>query len=160
MCYFYFCSRAELVSGVLKKNNVRPGWLAHYVQDECLLEPELYERAEELFRGLLHYVTDFLVWEENLELPAELQPWYGPHNPSQMLYISVVQNTPLNTFSIHTAQKKMHTTVYCTTMSTTHTSTSSTPCSALLTVMRLKPRHTRHLLTKRYFCFQFLLMWL
>lgn len=66
------------------------------MQDECLLEPELYERAEELFRGLLHYVTDFLVWEENLELPAELQPWYGPHNPSQILYISVMQNTHLN----------------------------------------------------------------
>uniref|UniRef100_A0AAX7VGP7 E3 ubiquitin-protein ligase n=1 Tax=Astatotilapia calliptera TaxID=8154 RepID=A0AAX7VGP7_ASTCA len=27
-----------------------------------------------LFRILLHYVTDFLVWEENFELPAELQP--------------------------------------------------------------------------------------
>uniref|UniRef100_A0A3Q3VIS8 E3 ubiquitin-protein ligase n=1 Tax=Mola mola TaxID=94237 RepID=A0A3Q3VIS8_MOLML len=34
----------------------------------------LYERAEKLFRGLLHYITDFLVWEENFELPAELQP--------------------------------------------------------------------------------------
>uniref|UniRef100_A0A8C4ELH8 E3 ubiquitin-protein ligase n=1 Tax=Dicentrarchus labrax TaxID=13489 RepID=A0A8C4ELH8_DICLA len=42
--------------------------------DECLLEPELYERAEKLFRVLLHYVTEFLVWEENLELSAELQP--------------------------------------------------------------------------------------
>lgn len=63
------------------------------MQDECLLEPELYERAEELFRGLLHYVTDFLVWEENSELPAELQPWYGPRTPSQILYM---QNTQLN----------------------------------------------------------------
>uniref|UniRef100_A0A8P4K694 E3 ubiquitin-protein ligase n=1 Tax=Dicentrarchus labrax TaxID=13489 RepID=A0A8P4K694_DICLA len=34
----------------------------------------LYERAEKLFRVLLHYVTEFLVWEENLELSAELQP--------------------------------------------------------------------------------------
>uniref|UniRef100_A0A8C2Z771 E3 ubiquitin-protein ligase n=1 Tax=Cyclopterus lumpus TaxID=8103 RepID=A0A8C2Z771_CYCLU len=36
--------------------------------------PEIYGRAERLFRILLHYVTDFLVWEENLELSAELQP--------------------------------------------------------------------------------------
>uniref|UniRef100_A0A8C2ZA80 E3 ubiquitin-protein ligase n=1 Tax=Cyclopterus lumpus TaxID=8103 RepID=A0A8C2ZA80_CYCLU len=42
--------------------------------DECGLEPEIYGRAERLFRILLHYVTDFLVWEENLELSAELQP--------------------------------------------------------------------------------------
>uniref|UniRef100_A0A8C4ERQ6 E3 ubiquitin-protein ligase n=1 Tax=Dicentrarchus labrax TaxID=13489 RepID=A0A8C4ERQ6_DICLA len=39
--------------------------------------PELYERAEKLFRVLLHYVTEFLVWEENLELSAELQPRYA-----------------------------------------------------------------------------------
>lgn len=49
----------------------------HFVQDECVLEPELYERAEKLFRVLLEYVTDFLVWEENFELSAELQPRYG-----------------------------------------------------------------------------------
>lgn len=48
--------------------------ICHFVQDECLLEPELYERAVKLFRSLLHYVTDFLVWEENLELSTELQP--------------------------------------------------------------------------------------
>uniref|UniRef100_A0A8C5EBF7 E3 ubiquitin-protein ligase n=1 Tax=Gouania willdenowi TaxID=441366 RepID=A0A8C5EBF7_GOUWI len=30
--------------------------------------------AEKLFRILLRYVADFLVWEENFELPAELQP--------------------------------------------------------------------------------------
>uniref|UniRef100_A0A3Q2CHI4 E3 ubiquitin-protein ligase n=1 Tax=Cyprinodon variegatus TaxID=28743 RepID=A0A3Q2CHI4_CYPVA len=42
--------------------------------DESVLEPELYERAEKLFRVLLRYVTDFLVWEENFELSAELQP--------------------------------------------------------------------------------------
>uniref|UniRef100_A0A673CDR3 E3 ubiquitin-protein ligase n=1 Tax=Sphaeramia orbicularis TaxID=375764 RepID=A0A673CDR3_9TELE len=42
--------------------------------DECTLEPELYERAEKLFRILLRYVTDFLVWEENFELSPELQP--------------------------------------------------------------------------------------
>ncbi|KAM9341690.1 E3 ubiquitin-protein ligase UBR1 [Symphorus nematophorus] len=51
-----------------------PGAATAMVTDECLLEPELYERAEKLFRILLHYVTDFLVWEENLELSTELQP--------------------------------------------------------------------------------------
>uniref|UniRef100_A0A7N8X0Y5 E3 ubiquitin-protein ligase n=1 Tax=Mastacembelus armatus TaxID=205130 RepID=A0A7N8X0Y5_9TELE len=34
----------------------------------------LYERTEKLFRILLPYFTDFLVWEQNFELPAELQP--------------------------------------------------------------------------------------
>lgn len=47
------------------------------VQDECLLQQELHERAVMLFRSLLQYVTDFLVWEENSELSAELQPRYG-----------------------------------------------------------------------------------
>ncbi|XP_068608567.1 E3 ubiquitin-protein ligase UBR1 [Brachionichthys hirsutus] len=51
-----------------------PGAAASMVTDECLLEPELCGRAEKLFRGLLHYVTEFLAWEESLELPAELQP--------------------------------------------------------------------------------------
>lgn len=46
------------------------------MQDDCVLEPELYELAEKLFRVLLRYVTDFLVWEENFELSAELQPRY------------------------------------------------------------------------------------
>ncbi|MEQ2171571.1 hypothetical protein GOODEAATRI_012147 [Goodea atripinnis] len=51
----------------------------HYVMakkrdDESVLEPELYERAEKLFRILLDYVTNFLVWEEDFELSAELQP--------------------------------------------------------------------------------------
>ncbi|XP_038123293.1 E3 ubiquitin-protein ligase UBR1 isoform X2 [Cyprinodon tularosa] len=51
-----------------------PGSAAAMVTDESVLEPELYERAEKLFRVLLRYVTDFLVWEENFELSAELQP--------------------------------------------------------------------------------------
>ncbi|TDG98825.1 hypothetical protein EPR50_G00204330 [Perca flavescens] len=51
-----------------------PGAATAMVTDECVLEPEIYERAERLFRILLHYATDFLVWEENLELSAELQP--------------------------------------------------------------------------------------
>ncbi|XP_042356374.1 E3 ubiquitin-protein ligase UBR1 [Plectropomus leopardus] len=51
-----------------------PGAATAMVTDECVLEPELYERAEKLFRILLQYVTDFLVWEENFELSAELQP--------------------------------------------------------------------------------------
>lgn len=51
-----------------------PGAATAMVTDECVLEPELYARAEKLFRILLHYFTDFLVWEENFELSAELQP--------------------------------------------------------------------------------------
>ncbi|KAF3844844.1 hypothetical protein F7725_008007 [Dissostichus mawsoni] len=51
-----------------------PGADTAMVTDECGLEPELYERAERLFRILLHYVTDFLVWEESHDLSAELQP--------------------------------------------------------------------------------------
>ncbi|KAK7904739.1 hypothetical protein WMY93_017346 [Mugilogobius chulae] len=50
-----------------------PGAATAMVTDDCVLEPELYERAERLFRVLLRYVTDFLVWEENFELPSELQ---------------------------------------------------------------------------------------
>ncbi|XP_023141647.2 E3 ubiquitin-protein ligase UBR1 [Amphiprion ocellaris] len=51
-----------------------PGAATAMVTDECVLEPELQERAEKLFRVLLCYIKDFLVWEENFELPAELQP--------------------------------------------------------------------------------------
>ncbi|CAN9502154.1 unnamed protein product [Ophioblennius macclurei] len=51
-----------------------PGAATAMVTDECILEPELYDRAEKLFRILLRYVTDFLVWEETFELSAELQP--------------------------------------------------------------------------------------
>lgn len=50
-------------------------------QDECSLEPVLYERAEKLFRELLPYVTDLLLWEENSELPVELQPQYDSWKP-------------------------------------------------------------------------------
>uniref|UniRef100_UPI003AAB0406 E3 ubiquitin-protein ligase UBR1 isoform X1 n=1 Tax=Centroberyx gerrardi TaxID=166262 RepID=UPI003AAB0406 len=51
-----------------------PGAATAMVTDECVLEPGLYERAEKLFQVLLHYATDLLVWEENFDLPAELQP--------------------------------------------------------------------------------------
>ncbi|XP_005724070.1 E3 ubiquitin-protein ligase UBR1 [Pundamilia nyererei] len=51
-----------------------PGAANAMVTDDCVLDLELYGRAEKLFRILLHYVTDFLVWEENFQLPAELQP--------------------------------------------------------------------------------------
>lgn len=130
-----------------------PVWFSHFAQDECLLEPELYERAEKLFRVLLRYVTDFLVWEETLELSAELQPRYGLSDQMQ-IHKSICKALNLTltvSSSIHAGQKKMHTTVCCTMMSTTRTTMWSTPCSALLTVMRLKRRHTQHLLTKRYF---------
>ncbi|KAM3871508.1 E3 ubiquitin-protein ligase UBR1 [Diretmus argenteus] len=42
--------------------------------DDCVLEPGLYERAAKLFKVLLHYTADLLVWEENVELSAQLQP--------------------------------------------------------------------------------------
>uniref|UniRef100_A0AAQ5Y7S9 E3 ubiquitin-protein ligase n=1 Tax=Amphiprion ocellaris TaxID=80972 RepID=A0AAQ5Y7S9_AMPOC len=51
-----------------------PGAVITTNSDHCVLEPELQERAEKLFRVLLCYIKDFLVWEENFELPAELQP--------------------------------------------------------------------------------------
>ena len=130
----------------------------HFMQDECLLEPEIYERAEKLFRGLLHYVTELLVWEENSELSAELQPRYSLSDHMQMhLFICKALKLNFDHVFIHAGQKTMHTTVYCTTMSTTRTTMWSTPCSALLTVMRLKHRHTQHLLIKRYFYFYLLL---
>lgn len=43
-------------------------------QDECVLEAALQERAQVLFRVLLQYVTDLMVWEEGDELPEELKP--------------------------------------------------------------------------------------
>lgn len=49
---------------------------------------ELYGRAEKLFRILLHYVTDFLVWEENFELPAELQPRYNLSSFQNIIWTS------------------------------------------------------------------------
>lgn len=63
--------RFKILFRLLKRNSVRS------VQDECLLQHELHERAVMLFRSLLQYITDFLVWEESSELTAELQPRYG-----------------------------------------------------------------------------------
>lgn len=122
------------------------------MQDECSLEPELYERAEKLFQVLLHYVTEFLVWEENLELSAELQPRYVLSDYMQM-HKSTCKSLSLTlsvSLSILAGQKMMHTTVCCTMMSTTRTTMWFTPCSARSTVMKLKHRHTQHLLIKRY----------
>uniref|UniRef100_A0A8C9SYM4 E3 ubiquitin-protein ligase n=1 Tax=Scleropages formosus TaxID=113540 RepID=A0A8C9SYM4_SCLFO len=42
--------------------------------NDCALEAGLQERAQKLFRVLLQYIADMLVWEENDILPAELQP--------------------------------------------------------------------------------------
>lgn len=39
-----------------------------------MLEAALQERALVLFRILLQYVTDLMVWEEGDELPVEMQP--------------------------------------------------------------------------------------
>eukprot|EP00064_Thunnus_orientalis_P001557 superscaffoldBa00000107_g1560 len=74
--------------------------------DECVLEPELYERAEKLFRVLLCYVTDFLVWEENFELSAELQP-----RTKDNAYYCVLYNDEHHSYDhvIYTLQRS----VYC-----------------------------------------------
>lgn len=148
----FWSKRPQSISRVLS-----PVWFSHSVQDECSLEPELYERAEKLFRGLLHYVTDFLVWEESLELSSELQPRYDLSDRRQMQKSTRKARslTLIVPFSAHTGQKTMHTTVCCTMMSTTRMTMWSTPCSALLTVMRLRHRHTQHLLIRRYFLFCF-----
>uniref|UniRef100_A0A4W6FB22 E3 ubiquitin-protein ligase n=1 Tax=Lates calcarifer TaxID=8187 RepID=A0A4W6FB22_LATCA len=68
--------------------------------------PELYERAEKLFRVLLRYVTDFLVWEETFELPAELQPRYGPTDA----YYCVLYNDEHHSYDhvIYTLQRSVN----------------------------------------------------
>ena len=45
-------------------------------QDASVLDPVLHERAEQLFRCLLRYVTEMLVWEKYYALPGDLQPRY------------------------------------------------------------------------------------
>uniref|UniRef100_A0A4W6F7L3 E3 ubiquitin-protein ligase n=1 Tax=Lates calcarifer TaxID=8187 RepID=A0A4W6F7L3_LATCA len=66
----------------------------------------LYERAEKLFRVLLRYVTDFLVWEETFELPAELQPRYGPTDA----YYCVLYNDEHHSYDhvIYTLQRSVN----------------------------------------------------
>lgn len=125
----------------------------HFAQDEYVLDPELYERAEKLFRVLLNYVTKFLVWEESFELSAELQPRYGPSsqtpkkNPHpKRLILSLTQ-----CFLTRTGLKRARITVCSTTMSTTRTTMWSTPCSVRLTVIKLRRRHTQLSLIRRYF---------
>ncbi len=162
-CFTYITVGARQLSVLVLCLNMSLVRFSHFVQDECSLEPELYERAEKLFRGLLRYVTDFLVWEENLELSAELQPRYGRSDHMQM-YITTYKACSLtlivSSSSTHAGPKTICTTVCCIMMSTTRTTMWSTPCSALLTVMRLKHRHTQHLLTRRYFGFYVLLTFL
>ncbi|KAM8834217.1 E3 ubiquitin-protein ligase UBR1 isoform 1-T1 [Synchiropus picturatus] len=51
-----------------------PGSATAMVTDEFVLEPEYYQRVENLFRVLMQYLTDFLVWEEESHLQPELQP--------------------------------------------------------------------------------------
>ncbi|XP_040916082.1 E3 ubiquitin-protein ligase UBR1 [Toxotes jaculatrix] len=82
-----------------------PGAATAMVTDECVLAPELYERAEKLFRVLLHYVTDFLVWEENFELPAELQP-----RQKENAYYCVLYNDEHHSYDhvIYTLQRSVN----------------------------------------------------
>lgn len=128
----------------------------NFWQDECVLEPELYERAEKLFRILLLYVTDFLVWEESSNLPDELQPRYDLFDHTSKF--KTLNLTLTVYFFIHADKKNLHTSVYCTMMSITRTTMWSTPCSVLLTVIKLKHRHTQHLLTRRYRLLSFTLL--
>ncbi|KAM7375834.1 hypothetical protein PAMP_005601 [Pampus punctatissimus] len=92
-----------------------PGAATAMVTDECVLEPELYKRAEKLFQILLYYVTDFLVWEENFELSAELQPRYGlcdhAHMTKDNAYYCVLYNDEHHSYDhvIYILQRS----VYC-----------------------------------------------
>lgn len=74
-----------------------------------MLEPELYERAKKLFRILLHYVTDFLVWEENFELSDELQPRYDMFDHTQIKK----QNTQFNHECISQPCRQKENAYYC-----------------------------------------------
>ncbi|KAF3701229.1 E3 ubiquitin-protein ligase UBR1 [Channa argus] len=82
-----------------------PGAATAMVTDECVLEPELYERAEKLFQVLLHYVTDFLVWEEKLELSAELTP-----REKENAYYCVLYNDEHHSYDhvIYTLQRSVN----------------------------------------------------
>ncbi|XP_051723621.1 E3 ubiquitin-protein ligase UBR1 [Ctenopharyngodon idella] len=51
-----------------------PGTTVTMETDECVMDPDLQERAQTLFHLLLRYTTDMLVWEENNELSEELKP--------------------------------------------------------------------------------------
>ncbi|XP_073725595.1 E3 ubiquitin-protein ligase UBR1 [Misgurnus anguillicaudatus] len=51
-----------------------PGTSVPMETDECTLDSGLQERAQTLFRTLLHYTADLLVWKENDELSEELKP--------------------------------------------------------------------------------------
>uniref|UniRef100_H3DJ15 E3 ubiquitin-protein ligase n=1 Tax=Tetraodon nigroviridis TaxID=99883 RepID=H3DJ15_TETNG len=92
-----------------------PGAATSSATDECSLEPELYERAEKLFRELLQYVADMLLWEENLS--AELQP-----RTKDNMYYCVLYNDEHHSFDhvVYSLQRsinceegvaEMHTTV-------------------------------------------------
>ncbi|XP_029972547.1 E3 ubiquitin-protein ligase UBR1 isoform X2 [Salarias fasciatus] len=83
-----------------------PGAATAMVTDESVLEPQLYDRAEKLFRILLRYVTDFLVWEETFELSAELQP-----RTKDNAYYCVLYNDEHHSYDhvIYTLQRS----VYC-----------------------------------------------
>ncbi|KAM4541816.1 E3 ubiquitin-protein ligase UBR1 [Odontesthes bonariensis] len=82
-----------------------PGAATAMETDDCVLEPELSARAEKLFRILLRYVTDFLVWEENFELSAELQP-----RTKESAYYCVLYNDEHHSYEhvIYTLQRSVH----------------------------------------------------
>nr|XP_019940317.1 PREDICTED: E3 ubiquitin-protein ligase UBR1 isoform X1 [Paralichthys olivaceus] len=82
-----------------------PGAATAMVTDECVLEPELYARAEKLFQVLLQYLTDFLVWEESFDLQAELQP-----RQKENAYYCVLYNDEHHSYDhvIYTLQRSVN----------------------------------------------------
>ncbi|KAG7466311.1 hypothetical protein MATL_G00163480 [Megalops atlanticus] len=73
---------------------------------DCILEAGLQERALKLFQVLLRYTVDLLVWEENYELPPELQP-----SVKEDTYYCVLYNDEHHSYDhvIYTLQRS----VYC-----------------------------------------------
>ncbi|XP_066551068.1 E3 ubiquitin-protein ligase UBR1 isoform X2 [Amia ocellicauda] len=72
---------------------------------ECVLEAGLRERAQKLFRVLLRYTVDMLVWEERFELPSELQP-----SANEDAYYCVLYNDEHHSYDhvIYTLQRSVH----------------------------------------------------
>uniref|UniRef100_A0A8C4ZAZ9 E3 ubiquitin-protein ligase n=1 Tax=Gadus morhua TaxID=8049 RepID=A0A8C4ZAZ9_GADMO len=61
--------------------------------DASVLDPVLHERAEQLFRCLLRYVTEMLVWEKYYELPEDLEP-----RVDEEVYLCVLYNDDHHSF--------------------------------------------------------------
>ncbi|XP_046711512.1 E3 ubiquitin-protein ligase UBR1 isoform X2 [Silurus meridionalis] len=73
--------------------------------DECVLEAALQERAQVLFQVLFQYVTDLMVWEEEDELPVELEP-----RSTDSMYYCVLYNDEHHSYDhvIYTLQRAIN----------------------------------------------------